>query len=190
MRTAVVAMLAVGAMAVAGCGKTISGTARPISASVGGRPIALVVPSGFDACAIPQDVLTSVYPGLHKGTGKTAIDDSVRGHVRWMGCVYQVSDGFLAGISVTNLTVDHVRDRHFSGEPEYFVSDRTVLPTYQAADPTGVESCVLYAQMRDGSLEFSIRNHPGSNRFTGHMTACAVGRMVVDKVVPTIPAGV
>ncbi|MEU8894245.1 DUF3558 domain-containing protein [Nocardia sp. NPDC048505] len=184
MRAIAGAVLLVGALAVAGCDSNGGGGTTPPTSST--EPsIAENVPAGIDACNIPQDVLTSAYPGLRKGTMD---DNSDRGKIKWRGCIYLVSDGYTASISSTNLTLAMIKEKHYPGERETTVNGRTVLITYQDDDPTGREACTLNAQMKGGSLEFSVSNPPSSKK-TANLNPCDIGQTLAEKVVPLIQAG-
>ncbi|MFD3706254.1 DUF3558 domain-containing protein [Nocardia sp. NPDC058658] len=174
----------VGALALAGCGSSggpVVGSPTSTAASDG---IAENVPTGIDPCNIPQDVLTSITPGLRKGTTD---DNTSRGKIKWQGCRYIVSDGYTTTMSLTNLTLDMLREKNFPGR-EDVVDGRTVLTTHQSSDRTGVESCTLNVQMQAGSLEFLVSN-PSSRPVTGHLNACEIGMSVAQKVIPLIASG-
>ncbi|MGY0503334.1 DUF3558 domain-containing protein [Nocardia sp. FBN12] len=175
----------VGALVLAGCGSSgdpVVGNPTSTSAADG---IAEDVPTGIDPCNIPQDVLTSITPGLRKGN---VDDNTARGKIKWRGCRYVVSDGYTTTVSLTNLTLDMLRQKNYPGR-EDVVDGRTVLTTHQAADPTGVEQCVVNVQMHRGSLEFSVENGHGSSPKTKHLNACDIGMSVAQKIVPLIAAG-
>lgn len=181
--------LLVGALVATGCGAsdTVAGNPTPSSASALDS-IAEDVPTGFDPCNIPQDVLTAVYPGLRK-YGPDGDADANRGKVKWRGCGYQVTgDGFAAGVTVTNLTLEMVREKNFPGR-EDTVDGRTVLTTHQdTADPTGAESCRVYVGMKDGSLELHASNGKSAPD-TQHLTACEIGMMMARNFIPLIEPG-
>ncbi|MFD3428767.1 DUF3558 domain-containing protein [Nocardia fluminea] len=174
----------VGTLVLAGCGSSEDPVVgSPTSTAVSG--VAENVPTGIDPCNIPQDVLTSVTPGLRKGTTD---DNTSRGPIKWRGCGYIVSDGYANSISLTNLTLDMLREKNFPGR-ELTIDGRTALVTHQDFDPTGVEGCVVNVQMRGGSLEFSVENSHGSSPKTKHLNACDIGVSMAEKVVPLIAPG-
>ncbi len=186
MRSMVGAVVAVGALVLAGCGSSADTQASPTGPSAPDDGIAADVPTGIDPCAIPQDVLTSITPGLHKGVTD---DNTSRGKIKWRGCRYLVSEGYSTTVSLTNLTLSMVREKHFPGEREDIVNGRVALTTHQASDPTGVEGCVVNLEMRGGSLEFTVDNGHGSSPKTKHLNACGIGLTVAQKVAPLIAAG-
>lgn len=187
MRATAGAVLLVGVLAVAGCGSSNDDPpGGSTSTSAAAQSIAADVPTGFDPCNIPQDVLTSATVGLRKGTTD---DNTSRGPIKWRGCGYIVSDGYAASISLTNLTLAMVRDKHFPGERETTINGRTALITNQSQDTTNKTTCTLNAQMQGGSLEFKIDNSPGSSPKTRHLNACDIAQTLAEKVVPLIPAG-
>ncbi|MBF6454703.1 DUF3558 domain-containing protein [Nocardia cyriacigeorgica] len=180
------------AVLLAGCGSVVQGSAVPAGQVLDGRPIADEVPSGFNPCTdIPQSVLDS--EGLH-GTNAGGVptkDDSWnRGKgARWMGCRWVVSDGYATNISVTNLTLDHIRHaKHLEIVRDTTVAGRAAVATHQA-DSQDTYSCELYVDMEGGSLEFGVDNMP-SNRKTGHLYSCDLAVGLAEKVVPLIPDGV
>lgn len=175
----------VGALALAGCGSSGDPVVGSPTSSSTADGIAEDVPTGIDPCNIPQDVLTSITPGLRKGTTD---DNTSRGPIKWRGCGYIVSDGYANSISLTNLTLDMLREKNFPGR-ELTIDGRTTLITHQAGDPTGVESCVVNVQMQGGSLEFSVENSHGSSPKTKHLNACDIGESLAEKVVPLIAPG-
>ncbi|MFC4123589.1 DUF3558 family protein [Nocardia rhizosphaerae] len=185
MRTLTTVVGLVGAVVLAGCGSSedpVAGSPTGTSAADG---IAEDVPTGIDPCDIPPEVLNSITPGLRKGN----LDDNTsRGAIKWRGCRYVVSDGYTTTMSLTNLTLDMLREKNYPGR-EDVVDGRTVLTTHQASDPTGVEGCVLNVQMQGGSLEFSVDNSHGTSPKTRHLTACEVGMSVAEKIVPLIEPG-
>ncbi|WP_036533411.1 DUF3558 domain-containing protein [Nocardia cyriacigeorgica] len=176
-------------LVLAGCGSSTEGTAEPTGGSAGTsaaeQTIAEDVPSGFAPCTdIPQEVLDS--EGLRSTGGESSKDNMQRGKVKWQGCRWVVSDGYGAGISATNLTLDMVREKANPGSQEGTVSGRTVLYAPDTAGDT--TQCRLNAQMQGGSLEFSV-NNPTSGRKTGHENACDIALRLAGKVLPLVPAG-
>ncbi|MFC9896623.1 DUF3558 domain-containing protein [Nocardia sp. NPDC127579] len=188
MRAIAGSLLMVGVVGVgsllAGCQSETKGggTSTPAEPS-----IAENVPTGIDPCNLPADVLKSIHPKLKKGTTD---DNSARGKIKWQGCRYVISNGngYSAHVSLTNLTLDMVREKNFPGERETTINGRTVLTTHQEADPTGDENCVLYAQMNGGSLEFGVSNSNSAPE-TGALSACDIGMSMAEKIVPLIAAG-
>ncbi|WP_280233995.1 DUF3558 domain-containing protein [Nocardia cyriacigeorgica] len=172
-----------------GCGSSTEGTAEPAGESGGTsaarQTIAKDVPSGFAPCTdVSQEVLDS--EGLHSTGGRSSKDEMDRGDIKWRGCRWVVSDGYGAGISTTNLTLDMIREKANPEIQEATVSGRTVL--YAADTPGDTTQCRLNAQMEGGSLEFSIDN-PASRRKTGNQTGCEIALRLAEKVLPLIPAG-
>ncbi|MFE3444994.1 DUF3558 domain-containing protein [Nocardia sp. NPDC059180] len=177
---------------VASCGSVVEGYAVPAGEMLDGRPLADEVPSGFDPCTdIPQSVLDS--EGLHgtnAGGAPSKDENWNRGKgARWLGCIWVVSDGYSAGIAVTNLTLDHVRHaKHLTIAREATVASRAVVATHEA-DTTATTDCKLYVDMVGGSLEIGVGNMP-SARKTGHLYSCDLAVGLAEKVVPLIPDGV
>lgn len=186
MRSLAGAFVVVGALVLSGCGSSTEVEGSPVGTSAASDGIAPDVPTGIDPCNIPQDVLTSITPGLHKGVTD---DNTSRGKIKWRGCRYLVSEGYSTTMSLTNLTLDMLREKHFPGEREDIVNGRVALTTHQASDPTGVEGCTVNLEMRGGSLEFKVENGHGSSPKTKHLNACDIGLTVAQKIAPLIAPG-
>lgn len=68
------------------------------------------MPAGFDPCKDnPKSVLDS--EGLHKASSNNNADYDGAGGTKWRGCSWVMSNGYTAGITTTNLTVDKVATR-------------------------------------------------------------------------------
>ncbi|WP_280414524.1 DUF3558 domain-containing protein [Nocardia carnea] len=165
----------------AGCGTSTGGSAEPSTSAA--QSVAPQVPSAFDPCTdIPQEVLDSEQ--LHSTNSSTSTDEMRRGDIAWSGCNWVVSDGYAAGVSATNLTVDMVREKAVPGARETEIHGRAVIIA-QHAGPT---SCTLNAEMVGGSLEIMADNPP-SRRLTGDQNPCDITVRLAEKVLPLIPAG-
>lgn len=185
MRALPSALFLIGVLAVAGCGPSTDDVqGRSADSPSASATVAKDVPTGIDPCNIPPDVLNAVTPGLRKGTTD---DNTSRGEIKWRGCRYIVADGYANTVSLTNLTLDMLREKNFPGREEV-VDGRSTLITHQASDPTGVQACTVNVEMRGGSLEFMVDN-PSSRRVTGHLNACDIGVSLAQHVVPLIEAG-
>lgn len=166
------------ALALAGCDSSTPGTPAPTTAGV-----AADVPRGFDPCTdIPQSLLEG-----ERLVAKRDANLDGPGGIKWRGCGWVELDGIAPTIRVTNITVDMVRNRPLRDGLEH-------AGEYQAGDRTAVivrgtgGDCTINVSMNQGSLEFAILN-PSSNKRTGSMDTCELGKSLVAKVVPFIPAG-
>ncbi|MEV3964348.1 DUF3558 domain-containing protein [Nocardia sp. NPDC050193] len=168
----------------AGCGTSTGGSAEPSTSAA--QSAAPQVPSGFDPCTdIPQEVLDS--EGLHSTNSSISRDEMRRGDIAWSGCGWVVSDGYAAGVSATNLTLEMVREKKVPGAREAVVHGRVV--TITQLNGTTSTDCTLNAEMVGGSLEFHVDNPP-SNRLTGDQHSCDIATRLAEKVLPLVPAGV
>ncbi|WP_327119798.1 DUF3558 domain-containing protein [Nocardia sp. NBC_01730] len=176
-------ILAVGAaLALAGCGPSTDGDAKPNGSSSANPSIAPDVPAGYDPCTdIPQSVLDS-----ENLRSKDKEDSNASGGVRWRGCAWIQTDGYAPVIRTTNLTVDMVRDKKFADAREYTINGRHAISTRQVDEhPEAV--CTINVEMNGGSLEFFLSN-PSSRKATGNLDTCELARKLAEKVVPTIPS--
>jgi hypothetical protein len=144
--------------------------------------LAADVPRGYDPCKdIPESVLTS--EKLH---GQNLDSSDGAGGIKWRGCAWVRSNGYRPSIRATNLTVDMVRDRHFTDTQEFTIAGRRAISTRQVDDhPDAV--CTINVEMKGGSLEFFLSNPP-SRSDTGSTDTCLLARTLAEKVVPTMPA--
>ncbi|WP_280182956.1 DUF3558 domain-containing protein [Nocardia cyriacigeorgica] len=189
-------LLAIGAVVLvaAGCGGSTEGEAQPVgstgvtsptggtSAAEGG--IAADVPSGFDPCVdIPEDVLAS--EGLRN---RSTSNNSGSNGIKWQGCRWSQPDAYSTTISVTNITVDMVRDnKNRTVRDEYTIAGREAIASHVSDESEPTSVCTLHVAMKGGSIEFGL-NNPASNRQTGHIDTCQLARGLAEKVVPLIPA--
>ncbi|MFD3506757.1 DUF3558 domain-containing protein [Nocardia sp. NPDC058666] len=181
--------MAVGAvLLVAGCESSTDGQAVGLEATTSGQGLAADVPVGFDPCRdIPKSVLDS--EGLHKASSNNNADFDGAGGVKWRGCSWVVSDGYAAGITTTNLTVDKVRSNtKLTVRGEYTIGGRSAVAASRSDNKNPRSVCTLTVAMQGGSLEFSLDN-PDSNELTGQRDTCELARGLAEKVVPLLPAG-
>ncbi|WP_256666933.1 DUF3558 domain-containing protein [Nocardia cyriacigeorgica] len=189
-------LLAIGAVVlVAGCGGSTDGEAQPVgtveatgsagSTSTTEGSIPENVPSGFDPCVdITQEVLNS--EGLRN---KQPSSNEGSNGIRWQGCRWVQSDGYGATVSVTNITVDMVRDNpDRTVRDEYTIGGREAIASHVSDEKDPKYVCTLHVAMNGGSLEFGLSNSP-SRRKTGSTDTCVLARTLAEKVVPLIPAG-
>ena len=170
------------ALMTAGCGASTGENGESAESPTKGQLSAPKVPDGFDPCVdIPQEVLDT--EGLHSTNSSTSKDEMRRGDIAWSGCNWVVSDGYGAGVSATNLTIDKVREKDAAIVRETVVDDRTVVITQRE---NALDSCTLNAELVGGSLEFGITNPP-SRRLTGDQPACDIGVRLAEKVLPLVP---
>ncbi|MBF6166913.1 DUF3558 domain-containing protein [Streptomyces gardneri] len=177
----------VAAVALVGCGSSSSGGhASSDSPSPTAVPsLAAGAPQGYDPCKdIPADVLSS-----ENLTLRGQADAEAAGGVRWRGCRYGRSNGYVASIRTTNLTVEIVRAKQLPEAQEFTVAGRRAISTRQFDGPYIKEACTVDVSMQGGSLEFNL-NNPASNRDTGSVDSCELARMLAEKVVPTMPEAV
>jgi hypothetical protein len=187
MRCSLAVSSAIGVLIlVTGCG-TSDGEGSTGTSAASGQATAAEVPAGFDTCKdIPKSVLDS--EGLHKASSNNNADYDGAGGTKWRGCSWVVSNGYAAGITTTNLTVDKVRaNTKLTVRDEYTIDGRAALATSRAdhKDPRSV--CTLNVAMQGGSIEFSL-NNPESNKLHGHLDTCVLAKGLAEKVVPLIPA--
>ena len=173
-----IALVSGAVLALTGCDSSAEETAGSSTPSV-----APDVP-GFDPCAdIPVEVLDS------EGLEDPMPDDSdLSGGIKLRGCMWTQTDGYVAGIHATNVTLEMVRDKGFPEATEFDAAGREALSTRQL-EAHAEASCVVNVDMVDGSLEFLLSN-PSSNAKTGDVDTCELARTLAKKVAPSIPAGV
>lgn len=181
-RRVVSAAVGVGLL-VAGCGSSIDG----VETSGGGSALSAEVPTGFDPCTdIPQAVLDA--ERLRVASSDNNADYDGADGIKWRGCRWVVSDGYSAGITTTNLTVERVRaNPQLAIRDDYTIAGRAALATSRADHDNPRSRCVLTVALQGGSLEFSLDN-PDSRRATGHLDTCALARGLAEKIVPLLPA--
>ncbi|MGW0050205.1 DUF3558 domain-containing protein [Nocardia cyriacigeorgica] len=188
-------LLAIGAVVlVAGCGGSTDGEAQPVgtveatgsagSTSTTEGSIPENAPSGFDPCVdIPEDVLAS--EGLRN---RSISNNSGSNGIKWQGCRWSQPDAYSTTISVTNITVDMVRDNEDrTVRDEYTIAGRQAIASHVSDESEPKSVCTLHVAMKSGSIEFGL-NNPASNRETGHIDTCELARGLAEKVVPLIPA--
>jgi hypothetical protein len=171
------AAFAIGAaVLLSGCGSSTNGGATPAASSTSAGPsMAADVPSGYDPCKdVPQSVLDS--EKLH---GKEIADNDSSGGVKWRGCQWVRSNGYL--------TVDSIRGRNFPDAAEFTIGGRRAITTHQFDGPFVEYVCTLNMEMKGGSLDINL-NNPPSGRETGGMDACALARGLAENIVPSLPA--
>ncbi|MFD3704504.1 DUF3558 domain-containing protein [Nocardia sp. NPDC058658] len=181
--------MAVGAvLLLAGCGSSTGGQAEGVATTTAGQELAADVPAGFDPCKdIPESVLDS--EGLHKASSNNNADFDGAGGTKWRGCSWVVSDGYAAGITTTNLTVEQVLDNpKLTVRGEYTIAGRSAVAASRSDNKNPRALCTLTVAMQGGGLEFSLDN-PDSNELTGHLDTCELARGLAEKVVPLLPAG-
>jgi hypothetical protein len=168
----------------AGCEPSGNGGTEPSAGAttMSGPSVAADVPRGYDPCKnIPDSVLASEQL---RAAGPAGLDAD--GGIKWRGCRWIRTDGYVAVIWTTNLTVDMTRDRHFSDPQEFTIGGRRAIATRQVQEhPDAV--CTVTVEMQGGSLEFDLTNPP-SNRDTGSTDTCRLARTLAEKVAPTVPA--
>ncbi|MGY1934195.1 DUF3558 domain-containing protein [Nocardia gipuzkoensis] len=175
----------VAAVALVGCGSSSSkGDTSPNSPLPATEPsLAASVPQGYDPCKdIPADVLSS-----ENLTLRGQADAEAAGGVKWRGCRYGRSNGYVVSIRTTNLTVEVVRAKQLPEAQEFTIASRRAISTRQFDGPYIKEACTVDVSMQGGSLEFNL-NNPASNRDTGSVDSCELARTLAEKVVPTMPA--
>ncbi|NKY27753.1 DUF3558 domain-containing protein [Nocardia gamkensis] len=173
------------AMALVGCESSSSeGDMFPSSPLPAAEPsLAASVPQGYDPCKdISAEVLAS-----ENLTLRGQADAEADGGVKWRGCRYGRSDGYVVSIRATNLTVEVVRGKQLPEAQEFTIAGRRAISTRQFDGPYIKEACTVDVSMQGGSLEFNL-NNPASNRDTGSVDSCELARRLTEKVVPTMPA--
>lgn len=183
-----VTALAIGvAMAIAGCGSSDDGRKEPTASSEkpsASTTIAPDVPSGYNTCNdIPSGVLDS-----EKLRNRGQADSNASGGIKWRGCRYGRTDGYVAAITTTNLTVAMTKQKNFPDAREFDLNGRAAIATRQVKDHPEA-ACVVNVEMKGGSLDISLSNPP-SNKETGQIDSCELARNLAAKIVPTIPTGV
>ncbi|TLG17947.1 DUF3558 domain-containing protein [Nocardia cyriacigeorgica] len=190
-----VGLLGIGAVLVAaGCSSGTDGKATPEGASEQGTAVsatptlAAEVPSGFDPCTdIPASIIKEEDMRADSPEHGNADYDGSGGR-KWRGCGWVVPDSYAVGITTTNLTIDMVEaNKDFTVRWDDTIGGRRALATHASDHPRPQERCVLYIEMKGGSLEFSMIN-PASNKKTGGMDTCDLARGLAEKVVPHVPA--
>jgi hypothetical protein len=170
----------------AGCGSSVNGEGTPATSTTSASESGLAkdVPNGFDPCTgIPDSLLTS--ENL-RATDRADVDSP--GGVMWRGCAWVKRRGYAVSIRTTNLTVDAVRDRHFTDAQEFTIGGRKAISSRQFEGPHIMEVCAVNVEMKGGSLEVNLTNPP-SNKDTGSLDSCELARTLAEKVVPSVPAG-
>ncbi|MFI9636664.1 DUF3558 domain-containing protein [Nocardia sp. NPDC051929] len=178
-------LVIVTAVALVGCGSSSSeGDASPDSPSPTAVPsVAAGVPQGYDPCKdIPAEVLSS-----ENLTLRGQADAEADGGVKWRGCRYGRSNGYVVSIRTTNLTVEVVRAKQLPEAQEFTIAGRRAISTRQFDGPYIKEACTVDVSMQGGSLEFNL-NNPASNRATGSLDSCELARTLAENVAPTMPA--
>ncbi|MFQ6325688.1 DUF3558 domain-containing protein [Nocardia sp. CWNU-33] len=167
-----------------GCGPSTGGEAKPSASSTSaGQTQAANAPSAYDPCKdVPQAVLDS-----EKLRQTRIVNDDTSAGVKWRGCAYIRSNGYVVSITTTNLTVDTTRSRNFPETAEFTINGRRAISTRQFDGPFIKEACTLNVEMKGGSLDFNLSNPP-SNRDTGSIDSCVLARGLAEKVVPSLPA--
>lgn len=189
MRRSRAGFLAVGVVfLVAGCGSSTNGEAVGVEGTTTGQGLAAEVPAGFDPCKdIPKSVLDS--EGLHKASSNNNADFDGASGTKWRGCRWVVSDGYAAGITTTNVTVEQVRaNTKLTVRGENTIAGRSAVAASRSDNKNPRALCTLTVAMQGGSLEFSLDN-PDSRRKTGHLDTCELARGLAEKIVPLLPAG-
>ncbi|WP_194837445.1 DUF3558 domain-containing protein [Nocardia sp. XZ_19_369] len=173
--------------ALAGCGPADDGGGSPtgsVTNSASASGVATDVPAGYNPCTdIPQSVLDS-----EKLRNRGESNSNADGGVKWRGCRFGRSDGYVASITTTNLTIDKTRQRNFADAKEFSVAGRQAISTRQVADHPEA-ACVVNVEIKGGSLDINLSNPP-SNRETGQIDSCVLARTLAEKIVPTMPASV
>ncbi|MFC4125765.1 DUF3558 domain-containing protein [Nocardia rhizosphaerae] len=174
------------ALSVAGCGGSGGGETAGGESTTSGQGMAAEVPAGFDPCTdIPKSVLDS--EGLHKASSNNNADFDGAGGIKWRGCSWVVSNGYAAGITTTNLTVEQVRaNTKLTIRDDYLIDGRAAVAANRADHKNPRSVCTLTVAMQGGSIEFSLDN-PDSNRLTGGQDTCVLARGLAEKVVPLVP---
>ncbi|MEV6255648.1 DUF3558 domain-containing protein [Nocardia sp. NPDC051911] len=175
----------VAAVALVGCGSSSSGghASSDSPSPIAVPSLAAGAPQGYDPCKdIPADVLSS-----ENLTLRGQADAEAAGGVKWRGCRYGRSNGYVVSIRTTNLTVEVVRAKQLPEAQEFTIAGRRAISTRQFDGPYIKEACTVDVSMQGGSLEFNL-NNPASNRDTGSVDSCELARMLAEKVVPTVPA--
>ncbi len=182
-------LLAVGAvLLVAGCGGSTGDEGGGPATTTVGQGLAADVPAGFDPCRdIPKSVLDS--ERLRVASSNNNADYDGAGGIKWRGCRWAAPDSYAAGITTTNLTVDHIRaNPKLTVRDEYTIEGRAAVAASRSDEKDPRALCTLTVAMQGGGLEFSLDN-PESNELTGHLDTCELARGLAEKVVPLIPAG-
>ncbi|WP_345496808.1 DUF3558 domain-containing protein [Nocardia callitridis] len=170
------------AVVLSGCGSS-GETGKDATTSASAPSVAAEVPSGYDPCTdVPQDVLDS-----EKLTLRGQANSNANGGIKWRGCQFGRTDGYVTSIRTTNLTVDVVRGKNFPETQEFTIAGRRAISTRQFDGPHIQEACTLDVEFNGGSLEFNL-NNPPSNRDTGSTDSCELARTLAEKVGPTLPS--
>ncbi|MFF0491262.1 DUF3558 domain-containing protein [Nocardia sp. NPDC004068] len=167
---------------VTGCGSHSDGPPTADSPQASSTRLA-PAPTAFDPCSIPQSVLDTEQ--LHS---RISANSDGSGGTQWRGCQWVVSDGYAASIRTTNITLQMIREnRAFTVAEELTIGGRPALTYHDNDEPDTKHICILNVDLKGGSVEFSLDN-PASNRKTGNMDTCELGKNLAGKVVPLIPA--
>ncbi|RJO69926.1 DUF3558 domain-containing protein [Nocardia panacis] len=183
LRFAQITTLALGvALSIAGCGSSSDG-AKSTEGGASSRPsVAADVPAGYDPCKdIPKETIDS-----EQFRQQTPADSSNSAGIKWHGCQWAKKNGYAVTIQTTNITIDMVRTKNFQDTRELTIGGRRAIASRQVEEhPQAV--CTVDIEMKGGSLEFNLTNPP-SDRGTGNQDTCELGRMLAERIVPTIPA--
>ncbi|MBO0855102.1 MAG: DUF3558 domain-containing protein [Nocardia sp.] len=142
-------------------------------------------PTAFDPCSSAmQPVLDSEHL-----SHQTKEDSDGNGGTQWRGCqwVSYSGDGYTVSIRSTNITLPMIRANNgFRVAEQVELSGRTAL-VYHNSDATDtMHNCAINAELKGGSLEFSLDN-PASNEVTGSTDTCEIGKRLASKVVDLVP---
>ncbi|MGW6724498.1 DUF3558 domain-containing protein [Nocardia sp. NPDC055029] len=172
-----------GVLLVGGCGaEKASDEATPAPTSTD-----VPLPTGFDGCNLPQSVIDAEQ--LKKGSEDNNWNTPGSSR-KWLGCRWTQSDGFAAGITVTTITVQSIRESPSSqwtlGEQSTIAGRAAITYWQPARNPA--ENCTINVEMKGGGMEIGITNPP-SRRKSKDRNACDIATSLADMLAPTIAAG-
>lgn len=109
---------------------------------------------------------------------------------KWLGCSWIQSDGFAAGVAVTTITGQQIRE---SPSSQWVIGTQSTIAgraaiTYWMPARNPAENCNINVEMKGGGMEISITNPP-SRRKSKDRNACDIATSMAEKLAPTIAAG-
>ncbi|MFE7721485.1 DUF3558 domain-containing protein [Nocardia rhizosphaerihabitans] len=171
-----------GALVASGCGSDNprdEATAAPTSTDV-------PLPTGFDGCNLPQSVIDAEQLKKGREDSNWNTPGSSR---KWLGCTWTQSDGFAAGITVTTITVQSIRESPSSQwtlGKQSTVAGRAAITYWQPSDDPA-ENCTINVEMKGGGMEIGITNPPSRRKSKGR-NACDIATSMAGMLAPTIAA--
>ncbi|MEV0687194.1 DUF3558 domain-containing protein [Nocardia sp. NPDC050378] len=165
------------------CDSAPSSDPTPTNAS---PTFAAEVPTGFDPC---HDIPAAVFESENLRPDRNPVSNlDAPGGIKWRGCGwgYKNGNGYGTDIRNTNLTVEMIRAKNFTGAEEFVASGRQVIVAHH--DASSDYMCNANIALNGGSLDIFVHNPPETSPATGHIPSCTIARTLVEKIMPSVPA--